>query len=121
MDVNMIKDKIESARTKNGGWTKETLQSLGVAWPPKKGWKKELIEKELREQIARDIEIKGDEIAWIWMAIGGRTPEAVDWYVKDVNANLHRIAACMVMPMKKTLFGWKVSSREEARCNCADW
>jgi len=49
----MIKDKIESARTKNGGWTKETLQSLGVAWPPKKGWKKELIEKELREQIAR--------------------------------------------------------------------
>jgi hypothetical protein len=84
MDVNMIKDKIESARTKNGGWTKETLESLGVAWPPKKGWKKELIEKELREQIAREIEIKGDEIAWIWMAIGGRTPEAVDWYVKDV-------------------------------------
>lgn len=56
MDVNMIKDKIESARTKNGGWTKETLQSLGVAWPPKKGWKKELIEKELREQIAQEIE-----------------------------------------------------------------
>lgn len=25
---------------------------------------------------------------------------------EDVNANLHKIAACMVIPMKRTLFGW---------------
>ena len=28
-------------------------------------------------------------------------------FSSDVNGNLHRIAACMVMPMKRTLFGWK--------------
>lgn len=27
-------------------------------------------------------------------------------FAQDVNNNLHRIAACMVVPMKKTLFGW---------------
>jgi hypothetical protein len=86
MDVNMIKDKIESARTKNGGWTKEILQSLGVAWPPKKGWKKELIEKELREQIAQEIEKSGSDVAFLWMATGGRTPEAIDWYINDVKS-----------------------------------
>jgi len=34
---------------------------------------------------------------------------------KDVNANLHRIAACMVMPMKRTLFGWKVIKYDASR------
>jgi hypothetical protein len=29
-------------------------------------------------------------------------------FATDVNNNLHRIAACLVMPMKKTLFGWRV-------------
>ena len=43
MDVNMTEQEIESARTENGGWTKETLKSWGIAWPPKKGWKKELL------------------------------------------------------------------------------
>lgn len=28
-------------------------------------------------------------------------------FSQDINGNLHKIAACMVMPMKKTLFGWK--------------
>ena len=29
--------------TKNGGYTKAQLASLGVPWPPPKGWKKKLI------------------------------------------------------------------------------
>jgi len=41
-------------------------------------------EQDLREQIAKEIENKGNDIAWIWMAINGRTPEAIDWYIKDV-------------------------------------
>lgn len=35
-------EEIEAARTPNGGWTRETLRSWGVSWPPKKGWKREL-------------------------------------------------------------------------------
>ena len=35
-------EEIEAAKTPNGGWTRATLNSWGVAWPPKKGWKREL-------------------------------------------------------------------------------
>jgi hypothetical protein len=41
-------------------------------------------EEDLREQIAQEIITKGNDIAWIWMAINGRTPEAIDWYIKDI-------------------------------------
>jgi hypothetical protein len=34
--------KIESLKTINGGWTKEDLATLGIPWPPPKGWKKKL-------------------------------------------------------------------------------
>ena len=37
------------------------------------------------------------------------------YFAKDVNANLHRIGACMVMPMKKTLFGWKVDKYDASK------
>lgn len=33
---------IDSLRTADGGWTRETLASLGVGWPPPKGWKEKL-------------------------------------------------------------------------------
>jgi len=36
---------IEAARTPAGGWTKDQLASWGVSWPPKKGWKAELMER----------------------------------------------------------------------------
>jgi hypothetical protein len=47
VDENVVEpviDKayIESLRTANGGWTREALASIGVPWPPPKGWKKEL-------------------------------------------------------------------------------
>jgi hypothetical protein len=34
---------IESMLTINGGYTKKSLNSLGVAWPPPKGWKEQLV------------------------------------------------------------------------------
>ena len=43
-----------------------------------------VFEEELREKIAQEIENKGNDIAWIWTGIDGRTPEAIDWYIKDV-------------------------------------
>jgi hypothetical protein len=30
---------LESGRGANGGWTKRQLAALGIAWPPKRGWK----------------------------------------------------------------------------------
>jgi hypothetical protein len=37
--------EIELNKTAKGGWTRITLESWGVPWPPRKGWKKELEEK----------------------------------------------------------------------------
>lgn len=39
--------EIEAARTPAGGWTKATLASWGIAWPPPKGWRKRLISKKV--------------------------------------------------------------------------
>lgn len=36
---------IEAARTPKGGWTRAQLAEWGVPWPPPKGWKQQLIEK----------------------------------------------------------------------------
>jgi hypothetical protein len=41
-------------------------------------------EEDLREEIAQEIEKSGSDIAFLWIAIGGRTPEAIDWYINDV-------------------------------------
>ena len=35
--------KIESLKTAKGGWTKASLASLGVSWPPPSGWKAKLL------------------------------------------------------------------------------
>jgi hypothetical protein len=35
--------EIEAAKTPKGAWTRDTLASWGVSWPPPKGWKAALI------------------------------------------------------------------------------
>ena len=43
--TNEIVNKIESLKTARGGWTKTSLASLGVPWPPPAGWKQRLIDQ----------------------------------------------------------------------------
>lgn len=38
-------EEIEAKKTKNGGWTKDTLAEWGIPWPPVKGWKQRLIDQ----------------------------------------------------------------------------
>lgn len=38
-----IKRRIENLISENGGYSKSALLSLGVSWPPPKGWKEALI------------------------------------------------------------------------------
>lgn len=35
--------EIHAAKTRKGGWTKETLAVWGVPWPPPKGWRAALV------------------------------------------------------------------------------
>jgi hypothetical protein len=44
-----IAARIEALKSPDGGWSKEALASLGVPWPPPKGWKEELIAKEKKQ------------------------------------------------------------------------
>ena len=47
--------EIQEAKTKRGGWKRKTLESWGIAWPPYKGWKKELESKwEFEQVLERD-------------------------------------------------------------------
>ena len=34
--------QIDAARSKNGGWTRPTLSTWGVPWPPPRGWRRAL-------------------------------------------------------------------------------
>lgn len=35
-------DDVQRAMTKNGGWTRATLATWGVPWPPPRGWRRRL-------------------------------------------------------------------------------
>lgn len=41
--MRLTHEEIEDARTSRGGWTRATLESWGVPWPPPKGWRMALI------------------------------------------------------------------------------
>jgi hypothetical protein len=42
-DARNRKELIENLRSPKGGYTKQALASIGVAWPPKSGWKSNFI------------------------------------------------------------------------------
>lgn len=41
---------IEAGRSARGGFTRDQLACLGVAWPPAKGWKKAVAGAEVRQK-----------------------------------------------------------------------
>ena len=46
MDESMVtlnRELIQSAATRNGGFTRSQLEVFGVAWPPPRGWKRGLV------------------------------------------------------------------------------
>lgn len=43
---------IKQGMSGNGGWNKPQLESLGVSWPPKAGWKRRLVGKEISQEQA---------------------------------------------------------------------
>lgn len=36
-------DLIEAGKSDAGGWTRQQIESLGISWPPREGWKTRLI------------------------------------------------------------------------------
>ncbi|ABM40171.1 hypothetical protein [Polaromonas naphthalenivorans] len=48
--MKLTREILMQYRRPKGMWTRAQLQALGVSWPPKHGWIKEVIGKELTEQ-----------------------------------------------------------------------
>lgn len=56
-----LREYIDSRITQKGGFQMDQLAVWGVAWPPKKGWKQELIQfptKELLDDARKNIDKK---------------------------------------------------------------
>ena len=45
----ITKQFIMKHRTDKGAWTQPQLESLGVSWPPRKGWMNRVIGKDISE------------------------------------------------------------------------
>ena len=61
--TTLTEELIEQARSKNGGWSKQQLEIIGVDWPPTKGWKKNITGEKFKEsKINAFIELKNDHI-----------------------------------------------------------
>lgn len=54
----ITKELILKNRTKNGAWTRDQLQALGVKWPPKHGWMNRVIGKPISSDNLRRLEEK---------------------------------------------------------------
>ena len=75
------------------------------------------IHEDLKPEPRKFIQIKGKRYKCIYDV--RKIPAAryieTKHFGEDVNGNLHKIAACMVMPMKRTLFGWKVDKYDASK------
>ncbi len=62
-DQRIVDEELLSeGKSDNGGWTRPQLKILGVAWPPKKGWKKRMVRKRRVipvEDAARFVALRG--------------------------------------------------------------
>lgn len=43
-------DDLDKLRTPRGGYTRKTLEAIGIKWPPRKGWRKKLIGQEIDDE-----------------------------------------------------------------------
>ena len=43
--IKLTENDIKNGESKNGGYSKQQLELVGVKWPPRKGCKKEIIGK----------------------------------------------------------------------------
>lgn len=49
----VTKEFIESGASDSGGWSKAQLACLGISWPPKQGWKSQLIGVSISDESSR--------------------------------------------------------------------
>lgn len=56
MTTVAIEVTLREGVSERGGWNRAQLAVLGIAWPPAKGWKAELIRKDAR--LSNDVHLE---------------------------------------------------------------
>lgn len=59
--VLITKHVLESLKTAKGGYDAQTLKHLGISWPPKKGWAKRLIGRQIPIEDYNRIQVQKTE------------------------------------------------------------
>lgn len=54
---------LKRCRTASGGYTAEQLRMLGVAWPPRRGWKRQVIGRRLDDRTVERFEAIGKGVS----------------------------------------------------------
>ena len=50
--VEVTEEMIAEGMSDGGGWSREQLACFGIAWPPQKGWKREVIGRVVDRAVA---------------------------------------------------------------------
>lgn len=61
--MKLTEGDLTRARSVRGGWNKEQLEILGIAWPPQRGWQSTVIGKEITpSSLSRFIALRGETV-----------------------------------------------------------
>jgi hypothetical protein len=97
----ITKDWINEHKTKNGAWTKKQIESLGLVWPPSKGWPKSLVGTEITAEAAERFE-------------SGSTSYAKKTNVSNIKAKMGKLTHSELMNIKTHLLHLLRKSTAEA-------
>ena len=77
----------------------------------------DFIHEEIKPEPSKYIKINGRKYKCIYDVRNIPAARYIEskHFATDVNGNLHKIAACLVLPMKKTIFGWKVDKYDASK------
>ena len=97
--------------------TEHQIDSLSVAELTPLLKRIEFIHTEMQPKAVKYIQVNGRRYKCIYDVRNIPAARYIEskHFSQDVNGNLHRIAASMVVPMKKTFFGWKVDKYDAAK------
>ena len=99
------------------GWTENQVDSLSVEDYAKEKAKIGFLSDEIQGKPVKVIKVNGKRYKCIYdvrKLPSGRYIES-KVFSQDLVGNLHKLAASMVIPMKKTLFGWKLDTYDASK------
>jgi hypothetical protein len=98
-------------------WTDYQVDSLTIEDYNKEKNKLEFLNKDIEGKPEKYINVNGNKYKCIYDIRKLNSARYIESKVfsQDFISNLHKLAASMVMPMKRTIFGWKVDKYDASR------